>query len=314
MLRPAQPRRQALRQWSDQFFIQPAEACPGKTGEALALLACRVKITPLQPTGPTTLLTKENSAPTARTQVADAVAERIERLIIDGVLKVGQPLPSERRLCEKLGVSRSALREGLRALRGLGIIETMHGIGSFVAGLSAQRNQSPLIHLFSSQPRTLYDLLEVRALLEGEAARLAATRGTSADFVMIRRHYEDMIAAQRATVPLLPEEIARVDHAFHRAINDASHNPVLVHTLQSLSEPMLHTVLASVNNVYHRPAGKRVIDRQHERLYKAIVERQPERAERVAREHVNSMRENIMELEQEEQRLVRARMRIEGWN
>src|SRR5690606_2799763 len=154
--------------------------------------------------------------------------ERIERLIIDGVLKVGQPLPSERRLCEKLGVSRSALREGLRALRGLGIIETKHGIGSFVAGLSAQRNQSPLIHLFSSQPRTRYDLLEVRALLEGEAARLAATRGTSADFMMIRRHYEDMIAAQRATAPLPPEEIARVDHAFHRAINDAAHHPVPV--------------------------------------------------------------------------------------
>ena len=55
-------------------------------------------------------------------QVADVVAERIERLIVDGVLKVGQALPSERRLCEKLGISRSAMREGLRVLRGRGII------------------------------------------------------------------------------------------------------------------------------------------------------------------------------------------------
>ena len=54
----------------------------------------------------------------ARRQVSDVVAERIERLIVDGVLKVGQPLPSERRLCEKLGISRSALREGLKVLRG----------------------------------------------------------------------------------------------------------------------------------------------------------------------------------------------------
>ena len=53
-----------------------------------------------------------------RRQVADVVAERIERLIVDGVLKAGQALPSERRLCEKLGISRSALREGLRVLRG----------------------------------------------------------------------------------------------------------------------------------------------------------------------------------------------------
>ncbi|MHA5870428.1 GntR family transcriptional regulator, partial [Pseudomonas aeruginosa] len=109
-------------------------------------------------------------------RVADQVAERIERLIVDGVLKVGQALPSERRLVAKLGCSRSALREGLRALRGRGIIDTEHGRGSFVADLDRNADASPLMHLFGSQPRTLYDLLEVRALLEGEAARLAALR------------------------------------------------------------------------------------------------------------------------------------------
>ena len=114
---------------------------------------------------------------TERRQLADVVAERIERLIVDGVLKVGQTLPSERRLCEKLGISRSALREGLRVLRGRGIIETSQGRGSQVAKLSGEQDASPLMHLFNSQPRTLYDLLEVRALLEGESARLAALRG-----------------------------------------------------------------------------------------------------------------------------------------
>ena len=96
-------------------------------------------------------------------RVADQVAERIERLIVDGVLKVGQALPSERRLVAKLGCSRSALREGLRALRGRGIIDTEHGRGSFVADLDRNADASPLMHLFGSQPRTLYDLLEVRA-------------------------------------------------------------------------------------------------------------------------------------------------------
>nr|WP_250908665.1 GntR family transcriptional regulator [Escherichia coli] len=79
------------------------------------------------------------------------VAESIERLIIDGVLKVGQPLPSERRLCEKLGFSRSALREGLTVLRGRGIIETAQGRDSRVDGLIGA-GHSPLIHLFSTQP------------------------------------------------------------------------------------------------------------------------------------------------------------------
>jgi len=77
---------------------------------------------------------------------------------------------------------------------------------------------------------------------------------------------------------------------------------------------MLSSVFASVNNLYHRPAHKRLIDRQHHRLYQAIMDRQPERAERIAREHINSVRESFMEIEQEEQRLVRATMRLEGWH
>ncbi|MGV8248051.1 FCD domain-containing protein, partial [Pseudomonas aeruginosa] len=58
----------------------------------------------------------------------------------------------------------------------------------------------------------------------------------------------------------------------------ASHNPVLVHTLQSLNELLLSTVFASVNNLYHRPPQKRQIDRQHARLYAALRERQPDQA------------------------------------
>ena len=248
-----------------------------------------------------------------RRQVADVVAERIERLIVDGVLKAGQALPSERRLCEKLGISRSALREGLRVLRGRGIIETAQGRGSFVAQLSDKRDASPLMHLFNSQPRTLYDLLEVRALLEGESARLAALRGTDVDFVLLRRRYEEMLAAHSDEQDADPREHARLDHAFHLAICEASHNPVLVHTLQSLTDLMLSTVFASVNNLYHRPVQKRQIDRQHSRLFHAVTERLPDQAQRAARDHVHGIRDNLREIEQEEQRLVRATMRLEGW-
>jgi len=223
-----------------------------------------------------------------RRQVADVVAERIEQLIVDGVLKTGQALPSERRLCDKLGISRSALREGLKVLRGRGIIETRQGSGSYVAELTGPRDASPLMHLFSSQPRTLYDLLEVRALLEGESARLAALRGTQADFVLITRRYEEMLAAHAAPEGLDSQEHARLDHAFHLAVCEASHNPVLVHTLKQL-------------------------DRQHSRLYHAVTERLPDQAQRAARDHIHGIRDSLKEIEQEEQRLVRATLRLEGW-
>lgn len=192
-----------------------------------------------------------------RRPICEVVAESIERLIIDGVLKVGQPLPSERRLCEKLGFSRSALREGLTVLRGRGIIETAQGRDSRVARLNRVQDTSPLIHLFSTQPRTLYDLLDVRALLEGESARLAATLGTQADFVVITRCYEKMLAASENNKEISLIEHAQLDHAFHLAICQASHNQVLVFTLQSLTDLMFNSVFASVNNLYHRPQQKK---------------------------------------------------------
>ncbi|WP_373293566.1 transcriptional regulator GlcC [Pseudomonas matsuisoli] len=248
-----------------------------------------------------------------RRQVADVVAERIERLIVDGVLKTGQALPSERRLCERLGISRSALREGMRVLRARGIIQTAHGKGSFVASLSPPADASPLMHLFGSQPRTLYDLLEVRGLLEAESARLAALRGTEADFILLGRRYREMVDAHAQLEGLDAREHARRDHAFHLAICEASHNPVLVHTLQSLTDLLLNTVYASVNNLYHRPPRMKQIERQHSRLYHAVINRLPEQAQRAARDHIHGIRDSFQEIEQEEQRLIRASMRLEGW-
>lgn len=243
-------------------------------------------------------------------QVADVVAEQIERLIMDGVLKAGQPLPSERRLTEKLGASRTALREGLKLLRARGLIRTVQGKGSFVAPIS-QVDAGPLVHLFHSQPRTLYDLLEVRALLEGESARLAAIRGTEADFIMIRRRYEAMVAAHEHDTDSATH--AHLDHAFHLAVCEASHNPVLTHTLQSLTDLMLGSVFACVNNLYHRDPHRGQIERQHAAVFEAVVARLPEQAHRAATEHVNSVRQSLLDIEQEEQRLVRATLRLEGW-
>lgn len=243
--------------------------------------------------------------------VGDRVADRIEKLVVDGVLKVGQILPSERSQCERLSISRSALREGLKVLRGRGIIRTEQGRGSYVASLTGTRDETPLMHLFSKHPRTLYDLLEVRAVLEGESARLAAFRGTNADFVIIRKRYEEMLAAHVGGSDLPPETHARLDHAFHLAICDASHNPVLVHALQSLTDLMLSSVFASVKNLYHRPVQKRQIDRQHSRLFNAVIARLPAQAKRAAIDHIHSIRNNLHEIEQEEQRLELAAMRLE---
>ncbi|MEN8503592.1 MULTISPECIES: transcriptional regulator GlcC [Paraburkholderia] len=243
--------------------------------------------------------------------LADVVVEQIEQLIVNGVLRQGQALPSERRLTERLGVSRTALREGLKILRARGLIETAQGRGSIVSQLTAEPVLAPMMQLLCSQPRTLYDLLEVREMLEAESARLAALRGTSADHILIRRRYEEMSSADKFETEASTH--AQLDHAFHQAVCDASHNPVLVHTLGMLNDLMLSSVFASVNNLYHRQPQKREIDRQHAKLYNAIIGRLPEQARRAAGQHIRSVRESLSEIEGEEQRLVRATLRLEGW-
>lgn len=246
----------------------------------------------------------------AADRVADRVAERIERLISDSVLKPGQPLPSERYLTERLAVSRSALREGLKLLRGRGLIRTEQGKRSVVANLLDPASQAPMLHLLATQPRTLYDLLEVREFLEAESAALAAERGTQADHVLIRRRYEELLAAAGQDIDAAGH--ARLDHAFHLAICEASHNPVLVHTLGSLNDLMLSSVFASISNLYHRSAHKRQIDRHHARLFKAVTGKLPDAARRAAREHIRGIRHSLLEIEQEEQRLFRAALRLRG--
>lgn len=243
--------------------------------------------------------------------LADVVAEKIEGLIVEGVLKAGQILPSERRLTEKLGMSRTAVREGIKILRARGIVETSHGRGTYVTQLTGDLALPPMMHLLAAHPRTLFDLLEVRSLLESEAARLAALRGTTADFNLITHRYQEMVASHGdATDPSIH---AKLDHAFHLSICEASHNPVLVHMLRSLNDLLLSSVYASVNNLYHRKPHKQQIDRQHLKLYNAVIGQRPEQARKAAAEHVKIIGQSLRELEQEEHRLIRATLRVEGW-
>jgi GntR family transcriptional activator of glc operon len=246
------------------------------------------------------------------------VSRHLEELILDGTLQPGDKVPSERLLAQRLKVSRPTIREALKGLRGRGVIETRHGQGSFIIGmLSDVQNETPLARLYYSHPRLLYDLLEVRELLECEAARLAAERGTEKDFYKITKAYNAMSAEPEAldegtsTARDIGKSRlykAQLDHAFHRAIYEASHNPVLVHTLQSLMQLMLNSVMASVSNLYHRDRQKQQIDKHHRQIYNAIIDRKPETAKKAAAEHIRNVRDRMLEIEREEQREERAKI------
>lgn len=229
---------------------------------------------------------------------AHEIAYRLERQILDGSLAPNEKIPSERLLATRFGVSRAIVREALHELQGRGIVETLHGKGSFVAPMVAEpEKDSPLLELFAGHPRTLYDLLEVREQLEGQAAYLAAQRATQRDRYFIAKAYENMTASD-------PLTNARLDHAFHQAIVEASHNPVLVHVLSSLKNLMLMTVQASVANLNPREHFRELIDKQHQRIYKTILAGQAKAAQRAAMTHVRYVSESMHTLEELEQGII----------
>lgn len=236
-------------------------------------------------------------------ELVNNIAKRLETYIIENHFKPGQALPSERQLVQRLAVSRSALREALQVLRTRGLIRTEHGKGSFVQRLLPANEQPAMLHLLRSQPRTLYDLLEVREVLESESARLAAERGTLADYAKITRCYEALKQAELKGADIA--EHARLDHAFHLAICEASHNPVLLHLLDTLNDLMLQSVFTNLSNLYHQKDHKKTIDRHHARLYHAVTQKLPRQAHRAAQSHLQSLRAELLAREQENQRLVR---------
>lgn len=234
--------------------------------------------------------------------IAQEISFRLEQLILDGGLAPEQKMPSERQLSAKLGVSRAVIREALHELQGRGVIETRHGKGSFVthivSGSARVSEEGPLLQMFAGHRRTLYDLLEVREQLEGQAAYLAALRATPQDLHRITKAF----ASLDQTDPL---SNAQPDHSFHQAIVEASHNPVLVHVLNGLKNLMLLTVQAAVANLNPREEMRNRITRQHRRIYQAIMARKPDAAKRLAMSHVRFVNDSMQDIERQGTTIIR---------
>lgn len=232
--------------------------------------------------------------------ISHNVAHHLEQLIWDGGYQPGHKIPSERQLTQRLGVSRTLVREALKELQGRGIIETQHGKGSFVACvISEAAKDSVLNRLFQDHSRTLYDLLEVREQMEGQAAKLAAERGTSKDFHQITKAFKVMEAGDS-------KNNAQQDYAFHLAIAEASHNPILIHLLNSIKSFTLESVRASVDNLSHREQFKLQMDKHHKQIYNAIMSRHAKWAQKAAMAHIHHVRESLREIEKNEHGIIRS--------
>mgnify|MGYP003852649743 FL=1 len=170
----------------------------------------------------------------ARSQT-DVVIAGIKGMITDGRLGPGSRLPIERDLATELGVSRGSLREGVRALAILGVLETRQGDGTYVTSLDPERLLSPLGILAELHtPAHAGHLLAVRRVLEAESAALAASALTDDDLAALDAILDEVDGILASDPDMDLERFIDTDTAFHRRIAQASGNPALAGMIDSL--------------------------------------------------------------------------------
>ena len=161
--------------------------------------------------------------------LSDQIAERIKQMIRENKLRPGDKLPPERELAATMGVGRPVLREALRALSLMNIIEIRQGAGTFVTELETTKLLEHLDFVFSIDDSSILDLFETRKVIESGIAELAAQRISDAEITILESSLEE---AERVKED--PEAFLNADHEFHLWIVSIANNPILMRFMESI--------------------------------------------------------------------------------
>lgn len=202
-----------------------------------------------------------------RTSLVDTVVEQLRAQLAEGAWSVGDRIPTEHELADRLGVGRNTVREAVRVLVHAGLLESRQGNGTFVRSTA-----DPAAVLRHVRRADALEVLELRVALEAEAARLAAERRGPADL----RRLRDALA----TVVAEGDRHADADLAFHLAVVEATHNSAFIEVYRFFST-QVHEVLVHALGDREMPP---VDIAAHAALVDAVESGDPAAAERAARD------------------------------
>ncbi|MDR3588691.1 MAG: FadR/GntR family transcriptional regulator [Negativicutes bacterium] len=225
-----------------------------------------------------------------KTNMCDQIVEEITAAIVDGRLKVGDQLPNEREMAKLYGVSRVPLREALRSLGRMGIIETKHGIGTFVKEVTSTPLTNELSSYLYLQENPVIEILQLRRLLEVESARMAAEKASQQDLEKLRTAE---LVAKEELFKLREGQgssFYTADLNYHLAIAEASHNSLFVQFINSIHGTLhIHQILSQ-----KEPQPIDEVARYHRQIREAIEEKDPDKAGKVMLDHINKIEELIL--------------------
>jgi GntR family transcriptional repressor for pyruvate dehydrogenase complex len=222
-------------------------------------------------------------APIERRKTYELVAERLTEEISSRILNPGDLLPPERELVAAFGVGRSSVREALRILESRGLIEN-RGNGTFaVAAFRNPLNRGFHLLLAADEADTS-ELFEVRRILEGESAALAATRRRNTDLRAMTAAVDAMEAGLDSE-----QSFIEADLRFHLRIAEATRNRVVVHLMHAIRELLQRSLSSS----YHIPGSPERAVELHRLILEAIAAKRPEDARQRMQEHVSRVERDI---------------------
>jgi GntR family transcriptional repressor for pyruvate dehydrogenase complex len=222
----------------------------------------------------------------------DVVIEGIRQMIIDGQLRPGDRLPVEKDLAAVLGVSRNPLREGVRALSMMGVLETRQGDGTYVTKLDPSMLLAPIGFVVDLQDGSgTHHLHAVRRVLEMEAATLAARQIAPEELeaaAELLRHNE----AELRLVEPNHETVIENDIAFHRIIADAADNPVLAALINALGG---RTMRDRLRRSITQPGADDTAHAEHLSILAALAAHDPDRARIRMAVHLFTVEDYLLE-------------------
>jgi GntR family transcriptional repressor for pyruvate dehydrogenase complex len=212
-------------------------------------------------------------------RLSDKVADMMLETILSDRLQVGDRLPSERELGEQFGVSRTVIREAIRALVTKGVIDVRSGSGLRVAAVDANAVSESMSLFLRGGTLDFEKVHEVRAVLEVHLAGLAAERATDDDVAQLRGIHERM---QSETADV--EAAARDDLEFHRAIARATHNELFLLLMDSIGSSLIDIRRENLGS-----GSAPMTLSQHESILEAIAAHDPDAARTAMRIHLEGV-------------------------
>jgi len=218
-------------------------------------------------------------------RIYEDVVSQIHELIKDGRLKAGDQLPSERELAETFKVSRTSVREALRALETQGLMVTRTGMGTFVADLPTESLVELLAKLLIEAKDALADIFEMRKLIEPQIAALAAERASKSDIEGMR----EILKKQRDQISQGVMAV-EADAEFHFSIGQATQNQALQKLVSGLMELLSHSREESLQT----PGRSEDSLASHERILSAIENHDRNGARKAMLNHIEKVEQNII--------------------